>query len=72
MNTESTPDAVPTTMRRSRVWVGLAVALAGAVLVGVVMRGQRAPVLRALRLPHQGAPRIVVDSELVDVGAVPD
>ena len=71
MNTESTPDAEPTTTRRSRVWVGLAVALAAAVVVGVVLSGHRAPMLRALRLPHEGAPRLVVDKELVDFGAVP-
>jgi hypothetical protein len=38
---------------------------------GLTVFGRRTPVLRALIPPHDGAPRLVVDKNVVDFGAVP-
>lgn len=71
MSSELEPTVPPVRPRRLRL-----AALIGAVLVivvtaGVLLTTRSTPVHRALGLPHEGAPQLIVDKNVVDFGAVP-
>lgn len=71
MNTDQSTDLSPTTGRSRRVWVLVGAAIAVAVLAGVVLRVSRPAAFSAFGRPHDGAPKLVIDKDVIDFGAVP-
>ena len=71
MNTDQPLDVTPTTKRPRRISILLSVALAAVAIGGVAFGVSRSPLSMVGARPHAGAPRLVVDKEVVDFGAVP-
>ena len=71
MNTDQPLDVTPTTKRPRRISILLSVALAAVAIGGVAFGVSRSPLSMVGARPHDGAPRLVVDKEVVDFGAVP-
>ncbi len=71
MNANPKPEVPPTRTRRWRTWALLSVVLVIAGTAAVVMSSRRSTALHAPAWPHDGAPRLLVDKEVVDFGAVP-
>lgn len=71
MNTDPIPEVPPTNKRRWRTWALLSVVLVIAGIAAVVISGRRSTVVQAFAAPHDGAPRLLVDKQVVDFGAVP-
>lgn len=71
MNTDQPLDVTPTTKRPRRISILLSVVLAAAAIGGVAFGISRTPLSMVGARPHDGAPRLVVDKEVVDFGAVP-
>jgi hypothetical protein len=71
MNTDQPLDVTPTTKRPRRISILLSVVLAAAAIGGVAFGISRTPLSMLGARPHDGAPRLVVDKEVVDFGAVP-
>ena len=70
MNSDQQSEVPVTKLRSRRVWVSWSVVLV-VMIGGLTVFGRRTPVLRELIPPHDGAPRLVVDKNVVDFGAVP-
>lgn len=70
MNSDQLSEVPVTKPRVRHVWVFWSAVLV-VMIGGLTVFGRRTPVLRALMLPHDGAPRLVVDKNVVDLGAVP-
>ncbi len=71
MNTDQSFENTPTTKRPRRIPILLSVGLAAAVIGGVAFGVSRGSVSSTSVRPHEGAPRLVVDKDVVDFGAVP-
>ncbi len=71
MNTDPSLDVTSTRKRPQRIWrlwsAGLAVLAIGGVALGV----SRTPMPIVAARPHDSAPRLVIDKEVIDFGAVP-
>lgn len=71
MNTDQSFEIIPTTKRPRRIPILLSVGVAAAVIGGVAFGVSRSSVSSTSVRPHDGAPRLVVDKEVIDFGAVP-
>ena len=71
MNTDQLVDVTLTTKRPRRVWRLLSAGLAVVAIGGVAFGVSRTPISVMVARPHAGAPRLVVDKDVVDFGAVP-
>lgn len=71
MHADQLPEVTPTTKRPRRIWILLSAVLAAAAIGGVAFGVSRTPMSMVGARPHDDAPRLVVDKEVVDFGAVP-
>lgn len=71
MNTDQSSEITPATRRPRRIWRVLSVGLAVAAIGGVAFGISRTPISLVAARPHEGTPRLVVDKEVIDFGAVP-
>lgn len=71
MNSDPSLDVTPMMKRPRKIWRLLSVGLAVVAIGGVAYGVSRTPIAAAIARPHDGAPRLVVDKEVVDFGAVP-
>ena len=71
MHTDPQPELPPTSKRRWRAWALLSVVLVIAGIGAAMASSRRSAVRLAPSAPHDGAPRLLVDKEMVDFGAVP-
>lgn len=71
MNANDSLEVTPTTKRPRRKRVLLSALLVVSVIGGVAFGVSRIPMSMVGARPHDGAPRLVVDKEVVDFGAVP-
>lgn len=71
MNADQSLDVTPTTKRPRKIWRLLSAALAAVAIGGVAYGASQTPMSMVATRPHDGAPRLVVDKDVVDFGAVP-
>ncbi len=71
MNTDQLPEQTPTWSRPRRVWVSVGAVLTVAVIGLVAFGVSRSSVPFAFARPHDGAPKLVIDNDVIDFGAVP-
>ncbi|MBA4071176.1 MAG: hypothetical protein C0497_04965 [Gemmatimonas sp.] len=71
MNTDQSSEITPTTKRPRRIWRVLSAGLAVVAIGGVAFGVSRTPMSLVAARPHEGAPRLVVDKDVVNFGAVP-
>ena len=71
MNTDQPLEITPTTKRPRRIRVLLSAGLTAVVIGGVASGVSRTPMSMVAARPHEGAPLLVVDKDVIDFGAVP-
>ena len=71
MNANDSLEVTPTTKRPRRKRVLLSALLVVSVIGGVALGVNRTSMSMMTARPHDGAPRLVVDKEVIDFGAVP-
>lgn len=71
MYTDQSSEITPTMTRPRRIRRVLSAGFAAVAIGGVAFGVSRMPMSMVVARPHEGAPRLVVDKEVVDFGAVP-
>ncbi len=71
MNTDQSPAHTPTRSRPRRVWLSVGAVLAVAVIGSLVFGVSRSSAPLVFARPHDGAPKLVIDKDVIDFGAVP-
>lgn len=71
MNADSSSDLTATNRRPRRFWWFFGAVVAVGIIGTVALGARRTPKAALASKPHEGAPRLVIDKEVVDLGVVP-